>query len=304
MALIHSSGFSKHYDERIARIYFDEFATYVGEYDKIAKIQDAPAGNHYTEAEMSGLGTMRELPEGTGVQFDYPVEGNEKTRYYTQYGLGTQLTKISVKDDLFSQIEKIPKKLAKSAAQKPETVFWDLFNNGFATHLSIDGDYIFSDSHTPLKSGSSIDNNGTAGALSETTMQAIFEYFWGLLDDQGMPLVMNPWKLLLPVELTWMGEKLRRTFGGVGTADHDINTVNPEQNKAIGNWEPFYSRYLTSTTAYFMVAQDHDFRVMWKERAALESSDDFATGNRLYKVTMRFLAFCNQYRGVYGNAGA
>ncbi len=304
MALVHSSGFSKHFDRDVSKIYFDEFAAYQGEYDKIAKISEAPAGGHYTEAEMSGLGVLRELPEGTGVQFDVPVEGNEKTRYYTAYGLGVQMTKTSVKDDLFGQFMQLPKKLAKSAAQKPETIFWDLFNNGFATHQSIDGDYIFSDTHTPLKSGSNIDNNGTAAALSETTLQAGFEYYWGLLDEAGMPLIMNPRWLVLPVELTWMGEKLRRTLGGVGTADHDINTVNPEQNKQIGGWEPFYSRYLTSSTAYFLLADEHDFRVMWKERAELESSDDFATGNRLYKVTMRFAAFCNQWRGAYGNAGA
>ena len=303
MALVHSQGFPKHFDARISKIFFDEFATYQGEYDKIAKISEAPAGSSYTEAEMSGLGVLREYPEGTGVQFDIPVEGNEKNRTYTGYALGVQITRNSVKDDLFNQFERIPKKLSKSAAQKPETVFWDLFNNAFATHTAIDGDYIFSASHTPLKAGSDISNLGS-GALSETTLQAAFEYYWGLVDEANMPIVMYPNKLVLPVELTWMGEKLRRTVGKVGSADHDINSVRPEENTAVNGWEPFYSRYLTSSTAWYLLSDEHDFRVMWKERAELESSDDFATGNRLYKVSMRFTAFCNQWRGAYGSTGA
>jgi hypothetical protein len=101
-----------------------------------------------------------------------------------------------------------------------------------------------------------------------------------------------------------MGEKLRRTMGGVGTADHDINTVNPEQNTAIAKWNPFYSRYMTSSTAWVLLAQEHDFRVLWKERFGLESADDFITGNRLYKTVGRFVAFCNKWRGCYATTGS
>ena len=51
------------------------------------KMMDAPPGNHYTEAELSPFGALREIPEGTGVEFDAPVEGHKKVIYYTAFGL-------------------------------------------------------------------------------------------------------------------------------------------------------------------------------------------------------------------------
>lgn len=307
MAITTSRAFPKHLDGDISKIWFDTYSAYKGEYDKIAKVGEAPAGGHITEAELSGLGALREVPEGTGIQFDIPTEGYEKTRYYTQYGLGFQVTPIMVKDDLFGNFKRMPEKLAKSSAQKPETVFWDLFNNGFATHVSMDADYIFSTSHTPLKSGSDIGNRPSSdAALSYTTLQAAFEYYWNLLDDQGMPMVIDPNLLVCPTELTWTAESLRRTMGGGGTgsADNAINPVNPDQNPTIVKWQPFYSRYLTSSTAWFLLSPEHDFRLLWKERFGLEAGNDFSTGNRLYKTVGRFTCFCNRWRGAYGTTGA
>jgi hypothetical protein len=156
-----------------------------------------------------------------------------------------------------------------------------------------------------LKAGSDIGNRPASdAALSETSLQAAFEYYWNLMDDENMPMILEPSMLLLPTELTWLGEKLRRTVGKVGSADHDINSVRPEENTQLSGWQPFYSRYLTSSTAWFLLSSEHDFRLLWKERFGLEAGDDFITGNRVYKTVGRFTAFCNEWRGAYGTTGA
>ena len=305
MALTNTKVFPNEFEKDINKIFFDNYIEYPREFQQIAKIQTAPPGKHYRESELSPVGALRELPEGEGLQFDLPVEGNDKTITYTNYGLGLQFTEESVMDDLFGNFKKLPAKLAKSAVQKQEGVFWDLFNSGFTTQTAWDGNAIFSTSHAALKGGADLSNTpAVAGSLSETTLQAAFEYFWNLKDQAGNPITMEPWLLVAPVKLRWKVMELWKTEGVLGSANNDINTVNPSQNPDLPGWKPFMSRYLTSDTAWFLISKDRDARFYWKKKPTLESSDDFSTGNALFKTTERMAAFVMDYVGMYGNAGA
>lgn len=304
MAITNTKVFGYSLDGDMNDIFFDEYGLAAGEYDRVAHVQAAPAGNHYTESELTPLGNLREVPEGTGIVFDLPEQGHSKTVYYTKYGLGFQITEEMYKDDLFGNFKKMPRKLAKSASQKPETEFWDLFNNGFATHQSWDSQYIFSTSHTTLKSGDTISNTpSTAGSLSETTLQAAFEYYDTLVDEAGNPLTLRPNKLIVPTELKYTALKLRANTGQIGTANNDLSIVAAE-NDFVDNYSIHVSRYLTSSTAWFLLSDMHDFRFFWKERPSFESADDFYTGNALFKTVERFACFVMDYKGSYGNEGA
>lgn len=299
--------FGQHLDKDIDKIFFDEYAVAPSEYEKIAKISDAPAGDHYTEAELSPLSDLREVPEGDGIQFDLPVEGNKKVVYYDAYGLGFQITPQMYKDDLTGNFKQMPSKLAKSAAQKPNVVFFDQFNSGFAGggETAWDGKAIFATDHETLKSGETISNAaGTAGSLSETTLQAAFEYYDNLIDEAGNPLLLSGgFTLLVPNELKYSAHKLMKNVGAIGTANNDLNIVNPG-NGIVDGYGIHVSRYLTSSTAWFLLSAEHQHRFFWKDKPELSSADDFYTGNALFKVWERFTAFTMDYKGTYGNAGA
>jgi hypothetical protein len=131
----------------------------------------------------------------------------------------------------------------------------------------------------------------------------MFEYFDGLVDEAGNPIMMKPKILLYPKELRFTAEQLMKARGAVDSMDNNLNLMNPE-NGAVGRYITHMSRFLTSSTAYFLLAEEADFRILVKKDVTMESSDDFGTGNRLYKATSRFVAFCNDYKGGIGNAGA
>ncbi len=295
--------FGNNLDRDISKIFFDDYRDYRSEHDKVAKILPAPAGNDYTESELSPLGALLTVLEGQGVTFDVPEQGNKVTRLYTKYGLAFQITEEMWKDDLHRQFMRMPSKLAKSAAQKKETVFWDLFNRGFSTHLSWDGQFIFDTDHSTLKSGDTISNDGTAASLSETSLQAGFEYFDALVDEAGNPINMQPNMLVVPKEVRFTAGQLTKNLMNISSAKRYLNTVNPN-NDMVDAYQLFISKYLTSTTAWFLLSPDHDFRILWKQQPVLDSGDDFLTNNALFKVFMRFAAFCNRYKGAYGNEGA
>lgn len=299
--ILNTKVFPKHFDRDVSKVFFDEYNTRPTEYPMLVSVEMAPPGNHYTEAELSPLGGLREIPEGKGIQFDDPVEGHEKTIYYTEYGLAVQFTHQTTSDDLQRNMVKVPQKLAKSSNDKVEAQVADLFNSGFDTHTAWDAAYIFSDSHSTLKSGDTIDNNGTAASLSETSLIAAFEYFDTLVDEGGYPLLAMPKYLVVPTELRATAERLLRTPQVVGGVNNDLNMVGPQ-----GFFGPqlFVSHYLTSSTAWFVLSDIWDGRLYWKEKFYMESADDFFTGNALFKIVGRFSTFVMDYKGGFGNAGS
>lgn len=310
MAVAMTGKFPKHLDRDIDKIFTNTYAKYPKQYTKVAKVSNFPKGNHLTEAEVSGLGGMRRIGEAQGVDFDLPVEGHEKTIYPIKFGLGFQVTEEMVEDAVHPNIPKMAQALGVSANHTLELYFWDLFNSGNTTHTSWDGQNIFSASHETLKSGDTIDNLDNT-ALSETSLQSAFEYFDTLVDEAGYP-VFSPLKyLLVPTKLRWLAGRLARQKGGISsgsdTAEVSGNdmTTNPS-NGYVDSWEAMVVRYLDPAyggddETWFAASSDHDMRLVWKRKIRMESGDDFHTGNRLYKATMRFMTSAFGYKGVYGS---
>ena len=115
-------------------------------------------------------------------------------------------------------------------------------------------------------------------------------------------MYLTPKMLLVSVDDRWTAMKLMSGDRVLGSANNDPLTTNPTYGMVPG-WQVIVSRYLTDSDAWFLLSDDHDFRLVFKKKPTQESTDDFDTGNRLYKVTTRFAAFCNQYKGAYGNPG-
>ena len=299
--ILNTRVFPKHLDRDVSNIFFDDYNARTPEYPMLVETEMAPPGNHYTEAELSILGGLRTITEGDGVTFDNPVEGNEVTRYYTEFGLGIQLTHQMASDDLTGNFSKLPKKLSKSSNDKVESAVADLFNSGFTVQTAWDGNFIFFDTRTTLKSGDTIDNSGTAATLSETSLIAAFEYFDTLVDSAGYPIMATPKYLCVPTALRATSERLLRTPQVVGGVNNDLNMVGPS-----GFFGPqlFVSHYFTSDTAWFVLSDLWDGRLYWKEKFYMESADDFFTGNALFKVVGRFSTFVNNPIGGFGNTGS
>lgn len=302
MAVANRANFPNLLDKAIDKTFMDALANTESEYQKIAKIESPMPGESIVESEISGLGNLYEMTEQGRVTYDTPVEGHKKARYYTKYGLGFQVTEEMIQDEVHDKIMKMPSALGEAAVQKLNLVFFDLFNNGFGTHLAWDGQYIFDTDHTTLKSGDTISNDGTAADLSETSLQAAFEYFDKLKTESGYPMSLTPSTLLVPVDERWTAMKLMSGDRVLGSANNDYLTTNPTYGMVPG-WKVVVSKYLTDADAWFLLSDKHDFRMVFKKKPTMEKTDDFDTGNRLYKVTTRFAAFCNQYKGAYGNAG-
>lgn len=315
------ASYANQFDKEIAKMVYAKYADYPKEFDKLAKISNFPAGKTYTEAEISGLGQLRAMSEGEAISYDVPAEGHKKSISTVKFGLGFQRTEEMSADELFAMSGKMASSLAKSAAYAAEQNFFNLFNNGFVTtyHTAWDGKAVFADDHATLKSGTTIDNKAAVD-LSQSTLEAAFEYFDTLVDEAGLPLLIKPKVLLIPTQLKWVANDLLKATGRVwdytdrnkGLVDTSIagasgnflqNGLNPNTG-IVDGWSVFVSRYITDSDSWFLLSDEHDARFMWKKKPTMSSSTDFDTDNMMYKLVMRFATAVFDYKAMYGSTGA
>lgn len=300
----HPDQFDKDFND----IFLDRYMEYPAEHVGVAKIITMEKGRYYKLGEISGIGSLQAITEGGRVQFDVPVEGHDKSVEVDKYGLGVQFTEEMFDDAIHTRMENIAQTLSDAGRDVLDTNYFNLFNNGFASETAWDGEYVFDEDHTTLKSAETIDNDADA-ALSETALRSAFEYFDGLIDEAGRPLVVKPDLLLVPTNLRWKAHQLLKQMGGISTSgtapdlSGNMMLTNPE-NGAVDSWTYKVCRYLTDDYWVFMSSKDHMAYLIMRKNLTLESQSDFETGNRMYKVTTRFKPAVFDYKPMYGSDGS
>lgn len=300
-----TGGFSNLISRDFTRIAYNTYATVPVLYETVAKM-DTADGNYIKEGEVAGFGKFPSKGEGQAVDFQIPKQGNNKTQYFTEFELGFQITRVMWEDDLTGIMKQMPRELSKAAAWTREAEFWNLLNNGFVNtyDAALDSYALFYDSHTNIdgadESYTTYDNNGTAGSLSLSTLQTGLDYFKKLKDNKGRPINAKAKWLIIPPDLEWKAQELLLSPYKPGTGDNDINTVASSRT----GLQYLVVPYLTSTTAWFLLAADHDLRFIWRRRYTFYSWDDNNSGNAIFKGSMRFATTFFDPRLAFGNAGA
>ena len=316
MAIMNTRDFPKQLDRDIDKMFFDEYTRYSSMYEKLFEIENFPSGGKYSAAALSGLGNLQSINEGASVDFDQAVEGNAKEVTPDEFGLAVQITRNMMEDEHHGKVKRLPQRLAHSANHRKELEAADVFINGndSTKQTAWDGKALFANDHTTLKSGDTIDNLVTSD-LSETSLQAAFDFADTLVDEAGFPIMARVTALVVPTNLRWMAKRLKRQDSGISeysTANslfenYESNdmTTNPS-NGYVDDWEVMVWRYLDAAQGgddnnwYVCIDVPDSLKFLWQRKATLESGDDFLTGSALFKLTMRLKAAAFDYRGVYG----
>lgn len=305
MAVVNTKNFSYLMDPTYRKIFFKQYGEFRSVMPQLFNVETVSKGNWVAEAMLSPLGAAGIVPEGNPIQFEYPVQGNAVKKYFTKYGLGFQLTEEQQDDDLSGHMAKMPAELGVSVAYSRELAMADLFNNGNSTtyYTCMTGYAPFYTAHPTLKYPGTTQANlaASSGALSYSTYQAALDTIYGWKDEAGRPIAgYEPRYLVVPTNLRWMAELLTKNKEEPNSADRNISTTN----SLYPGVTPLVVPYLTSTTAWFIVCAKNDIRFTWRRNVKFGSSDDFSTGNALFKATARWLVWCYDWRGIYRNSGA
>ena len=306
----------KQFEKDIDEMFMDGIAEYPDEYQKVFLVKDFPKGRYYTAAELSGLGEVAEIGEGGRITYDTAEEGHEKSYELVKYGLGFVITEEAVDDDYHGKLMQLPKTLARSMKDKVNYEAMKVFNVGDTAESSggvesWDDEPVFDTAHDVLKSTSTISNKGTAD-LSETSMQAAFEYFMDLIDEAGHKIRVVPNHLMVPPKLMWTAGQLAKQFGGVTpypAASPDLSgnlmTVNPTHG-IVPSWDYGVYRWLTDDENWFFISTNPgvDYmrpQLLWRKKINLQEHDDPETGSMHFGSKMRFVVAVLSYKALYGS---
>ena len=305
MAIANTKNYSYLMDPTYRKIFFNQYGTFPSHMSECFNIETVSKGNWIAEAMMSPLGAAGIVPEGNAIQFDSPVQGYAVKKYFDKYGLGFQVTEEMQDDDLTPIIQQMPAQLGVGIAYARELAMADLFNNGMTASLytGMDGKAIFATGHTCLRSPTTTQDNTVASgaSLSQTPLQSALDLIYNWKDEAGRLITgYEPQYLMVPVGLRWMAVLLTKNEGKPETTDRDMNVVTDQYAGLMAKPVP----YLTSATAWFIVCKKKDTRFTWRRNVKFGSSDDFSTGNAVFKSTARWATWCYDWRGLYRNPGA
>jgi len=279
------------------------------EYDRYenqtAEIFDTESSDRAFEEEvmLGGFANAAVKPEGQGVSYDDAQE-TYTARYTNEtVALAFSLTEEAVEDNLYDKIStRYTKALARSMANTKQVKGSNVLNNSTtATYTGGDGVVLLSAAH-PTLSGNQTNLLTTAADLNETSLEAALIQIADMKDERGLKIALRGMKLILPVNLQFVAERLLNSAGRVGTADNDINAI-----KSMGMIPQGYrvNNFLTDTDAFYIVTDVPNGMKMFN-RAPLTTAmeGDFDTGNVRYKARERYVFGCSDPRGIYGSPGA
>jgi hypothetical protein len=245
--------------------------------------------------------------QGAGIPYRDKFQGFAKEIVNTTYGIGSTITYEMMRYDQYDKFQRIPQQLAQSVRKTEETVVGNLLNNGFSTAttptLTADGLSLFNASHLLVAANGVTQRNtpATAADLSQTAIEQMRIDIAQFVDDQNLPIVINPKKLIVPTSYINLVDKIVGTEYEVGSAN---NTINPVSSSRLP-LEIIVSPWLTDQDAWFVKTDEEDGLVFTDvDPVMLDRDNDFDTKNLKFSAMRLFGVGGANYLGYYGSPGA
>lgn len=163
-----------------------------------------------------------------------------------------------------------------------------------------DGLSIFSTAHTSATGNANVQSNKFSNAFSEDALGLVETAMQNFYDDNGEVLTVAPDTIIIANDAAMK----KKVFAAIG-ADKDPNTSNNAFNYVFGRWNVITSPYLNGLPKGAWILEDSKYNdnyngLIWFDRIPLTVSSyiDENTDNNVWKGRSRFVAGCNDWRGI------
>jgi hypothetical protein len=251
---------------------------------------------------ISSFGLAQIKGEGAAVRFDNEQQGFITRYSHVVYALGFIITREMVEDDLYDVVgERKARGLAFSMRQTKENVAANVYNRAFtSSYTGGDGKELLATDHPNVAGGTYSNELTTAADLSEAALEQACIDLMKFTNDRGLKIAIKPQSLIIPVDLSFVADKIMKTEYEV---DSTNNTVNVVRGKFPGGVK--VNHYLTDTDAWFIRTNAPDGMKHFTRRADdFDMDDDWDTDNAKYKATARYSFGWTDPRSLFGSPGA
>ena len=279
-----------------------EFARYENQHAEIFTTESSDR-SFEEEVMLSGFGAAPVKQEGSGVSFDDANESFTARYNHETIALAFSITEEAVEDNLYDRISsRYTKALARSMSNTKQVKAANVLNNAFdSSFTGGDGVELCSTAH-PSTGGNIRNELSTASDLNETSLEQALIDISLLTDDRGLKIALNGRKLIIPVQLQFVAERLMKSNLRTATADNDINAIG-----SMGMLPEGYvvNNYLTDTDAFFIMTDaPNGMKMFQRSPITTKMEGDFETGNVKYKARERYSFGFSDFRGIFGSPGA
>lgn len=247
---------------------------------------------------VAAFGQTQVKPEGTATAFEDLTDRAPIRLTHVARGLGFRVTREAMDDELYNIINQAPASLARSVRQTKEVIGAAPLNNAFSSSfLGLDGVSLVNDAH-PLLGGGTFDNKLTAD-LTPTSVRAALIAAEKYIDDKGFNIMLRMTQMVVPPDLMFKAREILGSQQKPFTSDNELNVL-----KDVG-LQSLVLHFLTSTTAWFLLAAKADHSLQYFERVTptFEEADDFDTGDAKFKTYHRDISGFWNHFGVIGSDG-
>lgn len=269
-------------------------------YDRIFYIDtNPPKGSFMNMSGAVGTGLFQEKSEGSPTPEDMPYQGYDKRFTPTRYGLKIKPSDEAMQDDDFDVTTQNAKALGISHQATRETHCADILTNGFATHTTADGQYIFATAHTMPRGGTFANRLSSHVDMSYTSIQLLLNLFDDMQEVSGIALNFVPQQLIYPTELQFVVNEIFKSTTRPDTANRATNSVGELFPLDLIKWPV----YLTDADAFFISAGPHRHRLLLIEWEPYNVKTDYLVDEGVGVVVARTRYSYGAY-GPYGLAGS
>lgn len=253
--------------------------------------------------ETSGFGLLPIKTEGAPIQYDTDAEGITTTFTPVVYGLGYQVTREELEDNLYPEVSRRRSRaLARSARVTQEIVHANVLNRGFSSSYNgADGVPLFSVSH-PSPAGVWANKPAVDADLTEASLEDMLTLVAGAKDRRGLPIKLRGMKLVVGSGAQFNAMRILDSDLRSGTANNDVNAV---KRMGLLSGGVVINHYLTDPDAWYITTDaEEGLLSIWRREPEIEQDNDFETENAKAKTTMRFSVGYGDPRSIFGTQGA
>ena len=246
---------------------------------------------------MAGVGAVPETSEGEALTYSDPIQGYDKTYTHLTYKLGVAFSEELVEDEKFGMISKTYKGLGMSMYQTEQIVCAAVLNDGFAD-TGPDGSSLFNATHSLIGGGTYGNRPATDISLSIAGLKEMDVDLMNQVDHRNLNVFLGAEMIVAPPDLKQTLFELMKSHDRPDTANRSVNVYHE-------NYKPVIWPYLTSTTAWFALANksQHELRKYNRVAPNTKSEQDFDSGDVKTKIRCRFSVGYSDWIGTWGTSG-
>jgi len=280
---------------------FADYGTYGDIWKPIYSIRTSNKQNE-VDLEMMGLGLAALKQDGSPVAMGQMQQGYQTEYFHNFYGLGFQITRAAIEDNLYQdQFPKDAEQLKSSLQTLRNYNAMVPFNGAFSSFLVSDGQPLCSIAH-PINNGTLANTFTNGVGLNESAIEDGMTIIKSFRNLGGLNIDRRAMRLLVPNALWFKAKRILHSTGQTGTGNNDINVINYDKLLPDG---AMANTFLTNPGAWFMITDEAEgFKWFQRSPVDINFSVDATTDNTTIRAVERYSNGCSNWRAVFGSSGA